>query len=85
MRLLAVEKTKFHGPDPPLNPNMVEDAEPPPEDVKASGGKGKKTEEAPPEVQKSEEEIAEEMMFDEYVEQYLKMLDKVKADLTEYR
>ena len=42
MRLMAVEKFKFDGPDPPVNPNLEDEQEPPPEDVKASGGKGKK-------------------------------------------
>ena len=86
MRLLAVEKSKFFGPDPPLNPNMVEEVEAPVEDVKASGGvKGKKVEEAPVEVQKSEEEIAEEKMFEDFADEFMEALDKVKQDLTEYR
>ena len=52
LRLLAADKYKFKGPDPPLNPSIVEDVEPVIEDVKASGGKAAKkgVEEAPPEV-----------------------------------
>ena len=85
MRLLATEKFKFEGPDPPLNPSIVEEVEAPIEDVKASGGKGKKAEEPPPEVQKTPEELAEEKMFDDFSEEFMKKLAMVKQDLTEYR
>ena len=86
MRLMAAEKFKFDGPDPPANPNIEDEQEPPPEDVKASGGKGKKqVEEAPIEVQKSPEEIAEEKMFEDFTAEYMKTLAQIKEDITEYR
>ena len=87
MRLMAADKFKFAGPDPPHQPSLEDDNEPPPEDVKASGGKGAKgkAEEAPVEVQKSPEELAEEKMFDDFASEYMEKLAAVKADLTEYR
>ena len=68
MRFLTVQKFKFSGPDPPAEPAKLETEEVQ-EDVKSPPAKGKK-EEAPVEVELTEEEKLELKMFDDFVEEY---------------
>ncbi len=83
MRLLTVQKFKFSGPDPPLEP-VKPDVEEVQEEAKAPPAKGKK-EEAPVEVELTEEEKAELKLFDDFVEEYLACMEQVKGDICEYR
>jgi hypothetical protein len=87
MRLLAVQKLKFAGPDPPLDPPEDEDKaeEEAAQQVDTKkGGKGAK-EEVPVEVQKSEEQIAEEKMFIEFTAQFREMITQSENDIVEYK
>jgi len=86
MRLLAVQKINFVGPDPPLDPPEDEDKpeeEVAPVDTK-KGGKGAK-EEVPVEVQKSEEQIAEEKMFIEFTAEFREIITQSENDIVEYK
>ena len=58
MRFLTVQKFKFSGPDPPLEP-VKPDVEEAVEETKAPAKGGAKKEEAPVEVELTEEEKAE--------------------------
>ena len=88
MRLLTVQKFKFAGPDPPAEPIKKEEVVIPVEEIKAApsgpGAKSKK-EEVVVEIELTEQEKAELKLFSDFMIAFVAGVEKVKADLSEYR
>ena len=70
MSMLSVTKFKFAGPDPPLEPPKKEEDEVQEETKAAPKAAPKKGEEVPVEIELTEEEKAELVLFEAFVGEF---------------